>query len=219
MTSGAGGWRVAIVDTADDMNDNAANALLKMLEEPPAPRHADAAVQHAGTACCPPSARAASGWICGRWTRRSLAEALKRTICRTRTRRNAPRWRGFPAARSARRCSWRAARAASWPPKPTADRKCARRPTLLALLALGDRLCAHAGRAGALRRFSGRSLAARIRAQARHSGAPIWIAGRRCWRGWKTDFARAARPQSGTAPDNPAAPRATWRDRATRGTM
>ena len=36
MTSGAGGWRIAIVDTADDMNDNAANALLKMLEEPPA---------------------------------------------------------------------------------------------------------------------------------------------------------------------------------------
>ena len=36
VTSGAGGWRVAIVDTADDMNDNAANALLKMLEEPPA---------------------------------------------------------------------------------------------------------------------------------------------------------------------------------------
>ncbi len=36
LTSGAGGWRVAIVDTADDMNDNAANALLKMLEEPPA---------------------------------------------------------------------------------------------------------------------------------------------------------------------------------------
>lgn len=35
MTSGAGGWRVAIVDTADDMNDSAANALLKMLEEPP----------------------------------------------------------------------------------------------------------------------------------------------------------------------------------------
>lgn len=35
MTSGAGGYRVAIIDTADDMNDNAANALLKMLEEPP----------------------------------------------------------------------------------------------------------------------------------------------------------------------------------------
>jgi DNA polymerase-3 subunit delta' len=36
MTSGAGGWRVAIVDTADEMNDAAANALLKALEEPPA---------------------------------------------------------------------------------------------------------------------------------------------------------------------------------------
>ena len=35
MTSGAGGWRVAIIDTADDMNDAAANALLKLLEEPP----------------------------------------------------------------------------------------------------------------------------------------------------------------------------------------
>ena len=36
MTSGAGGWRIAIVDTADDMSDEAANALLKSLEEPPA---------------------------------------------------------------------------------------------------------------------------------------------------------------------------------------
>lgn len=35
LTSGAGGWRIAIVDTADDMNDAAANALLKALEEPP----------------------------------------------------------------------------------------------------------------------------------------------------------------------------------------
>jgi len=35
MTSGAGGWRVAVVDTADDMNEAAANALLKLLEEPP----------------------------------------------------------------------------------------------------------------------------------------------------------------------------------------
>ncbi len=30
-----GGWRIAIVDTADDLNANAANALLKILEEPP----------------------------------------------------------------------------------------------------------------------------------------------------------------------------------------
>jgi DNA polymerase-3 subunit delta' len=35
LTSALGGWRVAIVDTADDMNEEAANALLKILEEPP----------------------------------------------------------------------------------------------------------------------------------------------------------------------------------------
>jgi DNA polymerase-3 subunit delta' len=34
-TAGEGGWRVAIVDTADDLNTNSANALLKVLEEPP----------------------------------------------------------------------------------------------------------------------------------------------------------------------------------------
>ena len=36
MTSAQGGWRVVIVDSADDLNPNAANALLKALEEPPA---------------------------------------------------------------------------------------------------------------------------------------------------------------------------------------
>ena len=35
-TASGGGGRVAIVDAADDMNRNAANALLKALEEPPA---------------------------------------------------------------------------------------------------------------------------------------------------------------------------------------
>ncbi len=35
-TASGGGYRVAIVDCADDMNRNAANALLKVLEEPPA---------------------------------------------------------------------------------------------------------------------------------------------------------------------------------------
>jgi DNA polymerase III subunit delta' len=34
-TSGAGGWRIVIVDAADDLNRSSANALLKMLEEPP----------------------------------------------------------------------------------------------------------------------------------------------------------------------------------------
>ncbi len=35
LTAAGGGWRVAIVDPAEDMNANAANALLKILEEPP----------------------------------------------------------------------------------------------------------------------------------------------------------------------------------------
>jgi DNA polymerase-3 subunit delta' len=36
MSAADGGWRVAIVDAADEMNNSAANALLKILEEPPA---------------------------------------------------------------------------------------------------------------------------------------------------------------------------------------
>lgn len=35
-TAGAGGWRVAIVDSADELNTESANALLKIIEEPPA---------------------------------------------------------------------------------------------------------------------------------------------------------------------------------------
>jgi len=35
LTAEGGGWRVVIVDSADDLNLNAANALLKSLEEPP----------------------------------------------------------------------------------------------------------------------------------------------------------------------------------------
>ncbi len=36
MTAALGAWRIAIVDSADALNRNAANALLKLLEEPPA---------------------------------------------------------------------------------------------------------------------------------------------------------------------------------------
>lgn len=35
-TAGEGGWRICIVDSADDLNSASANALLKILEEPPA---------------------------------------------------------------------------------------------------------------------------------------------------------------------------------------
>ncbi len=36
LTPALGGWRVVVIDGAEDMNRNAANALLKVLEEPPA---------------------------------------------------------------------------------------------------------------------------------------------------------------------------------------
>ena len=35
-TAGEGGWRIAIVDAVDDLQREGANALLKVLEEPPA---------------------------------------------------------------------------------------------------------------------------------------------------------------------------------------
>ena len=35
LTPSAGGWRVVVVDSVDEMNRNAANAMLKLLEEPP----------------------------------------------------------------------------------------------------------------------------------------------------------------------------------------
>jgi len=35
MTPAEGGWRAVVIDAADEMNSNAANAVLKVLEEPP----------------------------------------------------------------------------------------------------------------------------------------------------------------------------------------
>src|SRR5215813_4967550 len=36
LKAAAGGWRVVVIDSVDELNRNAANALLKVLEEPPA---------------------------------------------------------------------------------------------------------------------------------------------------------------------------------------
>lgn len=52
LTPAEGGWRVLIVDPADDLNDHAANALLKMLEEPP-PRSLILLLSHAPGALLP----------------------------------------------------------------------------------------------------------------------------------------------------------------------
>lgn len=45
LSAGFGGWRVAILDSADDLNRAGANALLKMIEEPP-PRSLILIVSH-----------------------------------------------------------------------------------------------------------------------------------------------------------------------------
>jgi len=64
-TAGEGGWRVCVVDAADELNAAGANALLKILEEPPE-KALLIVVSHAPAACCRPSARAAGVWCCGR---------------------------------------------------------------------------------------------------------------------------------------------------------
>ena len=52
MTAAEGGYRVCVVDSADEMNTNAANALLKILEEPP-PNAVLLLVSHAPGALLP----------------------------------------------------------------------------------------------------------------------------------------------------------------------
>jgi DNA polymerase-3 subunit delta' len=52
LSAADGGWRVVIVDPADEMNPSAANALLKVLEEPPA-RTALLLVAHAPAGLLP----------------------------------------------------------------------------------------------------------------------------------------------------------------------
>ncbi|WP_439574911.1 DNA polymerase III subunit delta' [Phreatobacter sp.] len=51
-TAGEGGWRICIVDSADELNRHGANALLKLLEEPP-PRSLFLIVAHVPGALLP----------------------------------------------------------------------------------------------------------------------------------------------------------------------
>ena len=64
-TAAAEGWRVCIVDTVDELNPNAANALLKILEEPPQ-RSLFLLVSHAPARVLPRSSRVAASCACGR---------------------------------------------------------------------------------------------------------------------------------------------------------
>jgi DNA polymerase-3 subunit delta' len=176
MTSGAGGWRVAIVDTADDMNDNAANALLKMLEEPPANAMLLLLSNMPGRLL--PTIRSR----CQRLDLRPLDEmALEKALAEY-----------LPEAKAAERASLARLSGGSLGAALTlatgdgallaeeADRLLdqAREPDLLAVLALGDRLFRIQDGLELFGAFLIESLSARIRAKA-HTGAPgleRWVA-------------------------------------------
>ena len=176
MTSGAGGWRVAIVDTADDMNDNAANALLKMLEEPPG--HAMLLLLSNTPGRLLPTIRSR----CQRLDLRPLDDALLEKALAD----------FLPETSAAERASLARLSGGSIGAALTlatgdggalaeeADRLIdhAREPDLLALLALGDRLFRIQDGLEQFGDFLVESLTTRIRARA-HSGAAgleRWIA-------------------------------------------
>jgi DNA polymerase-3 subunit delta' len=176
MTSGAGGWRIAIVDTADDMNDNAANALLKALEEPPV--HAMLLLLSNTPGRLLPTIRSR----CQRLDLRPLNDAtLEKALARY-----------LPDSTAAERASLARLSGGSIGAALTlatgdggqlaeeADRLIdqAREPDLLALLALGERLYRIQDGLELFGDFLVESLTARIRAKA-HSGAPgleRWVA-------------------------------------------
>src|SRR5579885_710929 len=65
-TAGEGGWRIAVVDAVDELNRAGANALLKVLEEPPA-RALLFLISHSAARVPPTCGRAAVFSICGHW--------------------------------------------------------------------------------------------------------------------------------------------------------
>ena len=176
MTSGAGGWRVAIVDTADDMNNNAANALLKLLEEPPGRAMLILLANRPGQLL--PTIRSR----CQRLDLRPLhdatvADALKNFLpdMDEAERLSLARLSGGSIGAALGLASGEGAELAG-----EADRliENASTPDTIALLALGDRLWRMKDGLARFGDFLVEALAARIRAKARISGAHLerWMA-------------------------------------------
>ena len=69
LTAAEEGWRIVIIDGAEEMNRNAANAVLKILEEPPSPRVAAAGQPQPGPAVAddPVALPATDARGAGRW--------------------------------------------------------------------------------------------------------------------------------------------------------
>jgi DNA polymerase-3 subunit delta' len=176
MTSGAGGWRVAIIDTADDMNANAANAILKLLEEPPGRAMLILLANRPGQLL--PTIRSR----CQRLELRpleetSVAEALKTYLpdAGTEERASLARLSGGAIGAALTLASGEGSELAA-----EADRliESAAIPDIIALLALGDRLWRMKDGLTRLGDFLVEALTARIRAKARLSGAHLdrWTA-------------------------------------------
>jgi len=171
MTSGAGGWRVAIVDTADDMNANAANAILKLLEEPPSRAMLILLANRPGQLL--PTIRSR----CQRLELRPLdetrvADALKRYLpeADTEERISLARLSGGAIGAALQLASGEGRELAG-----EADRliEQAAAPDTIALLALGERLSRMKDGLPRFGDFLVEALGARIRAKARQSGAGL----------------------------------------------
>ena len=106
LTPAEGGWRVAIVDGAEELNQPRANALLKILEEPPQ-RAVLLLVCAAPGRLPPPSAAAAAACACRLLPDEPMDRAAGRSTCRSWAPTNAAGWSPWPKAPPAAPCCWR----------------------------------------------------------------------------------------------------------------
>jgi DNA polymerase III subunit delta' len=176
LTSGAGGWRVAVVDTADDMNTNAANAILKLLEEPPKRAMLLLIANRPGQLL--PTIRSR----CQRLDLRPLDEATVADGLKLHLPDAAPEERVALARLSggAIGAALALAEGEGRELAAEADRliENAAQPDLLALMSLGDRLWRMRDGLSRFGDFLGQALSARIRARAHQPGAQLeaWTA-------------------------------------------
>ena len=119
LTAGEGGWRVIIVDGAEDMNLNAANALLKVLEEPP-PRAILFLITHAPGRLLP-TIRSRCRQLKLSPLHSAQIDACWRNVCPICRRPNVRRCSGFPMVASAVRWTSRKATVSRCKGSPALD--------------------------------------------------------------------------------------------------
>jgi DNA polymerase-3 subunit delta' len=174
MTSGAGGWRIAIVDTADEMNDNAANALLKLLEEPPS-RAMLLLLSNTPGRLLPTIRSRCQRLVLRPLDEQTLTRALQTALPQTSEAElsQLARLAGGSLGAALALAGGEGRELAA-----EADRliEQAAQPDLVALLALGDRLYRVADGLERLGAFLAEALSARIRAKAGEADLGLWTA-------------------------------------------